>query len=426
MFRRRVLERTAAAAAVGTIAMSGCLSADEDRNGADGEGAVANGTDDGSETELDAAEWVHDVGGSVSTVVNGQVLGYENVGDGDADGGVFALDTETGDHRWTFGESGGYSSYSDLAIDDAIYVGLGDDAIGSGTGSLHAIGFDGTERWTNDDVGSVYHRPRLANDAVYVGSDDGVVRAFETDDGTERWATDLAVEGVDGESDPTVAAVENVVFVGTGALLALDPSDGSVRWRYGDGGDRIRDATVRDGVAYVTDREGVVAVEGGERRWRTEFESNRWVRHVMEGRLVVEHRYDLHGLDADGEKRWVIESDDRQRSVVHDGTVYAGDAGDGENAGTVRAIDLDSGDECWSERVGDGESVESLQVVETSDGTDHALYVETDGPRLHEVTADGEVARSISLPGKPRSIVTDGPGRVIVGTREEVYALTFG
>lgn len=439
MFRRDLLGRTATLSTLGAISVSGCLESDTDDEGDTDDvndtdsaerddvdpdegpdASETDGRDDEAETALDSAEWVHDLGGTVETVADGLVLGREAFVERHSDGGIFALEAGTGEHQWTFGKSGGLSSYTDLAVDDAIYAGWGDDALGNGTGSIHAIEFDGTERWGND-IGSVYHRPRLANGAVYVGSDDGVVRAFETADGSERWATDFSEDEIEIALGMPVAAVDDSVIVTSGTLIALDPADGGVRWRYGDPDDGISDATVRDGVVYAADRDAVVALEAGDRRWRTPFEHNRWIRGVTADRVIVKHQSDLYGLDAaTGNEQWVVENEDRTRVAVHDETMYVASSADGAR---IRAIDLEDGDERWTTQAGSGEPVRSLQIVEHSNGTDHSLYVETDDPHLHEVTADGEVVWSESLAGNPRSFVTDGTGRVVVGTETTVYAI---
>lgn len=99
-----------------------------------------------------------------------------------------------------------------------------------------------------------------------------------------------------------VAAVDDLVSVAAGRLLALERDDGSVRWTYGDEDGRIRSATVVDGVASVATREGVAAVAGGEERWSRAFDSNAWLRDVA----LVEHGNDVHALDADdGDERGV-------------------------------------------------------------------------------------------------------------------------
>lgn len=433
MFRRNVLERTAVISTLVAGSLSGCLDSVLDETGTSG--AVdtdvrctdvddagtteANRSSDSAEIELDAAAWVHETGGTVSTIADGLVLGQEDLTGEHSDGGIFALEAETGEHRWTFGSSGFYTGYTPLAVDDAIYVGFGDDAIGSGAGSLHAIEFDGTERWTKD-VGSVYHRPRLVDGTVYVGSDDGVVRALEGDDGTAHWTTSLSPDA-GGASNVAVAAVEDVVFVGSGPLLALDRANGDVRWQYGGPGDRIHDATVRNGIAYVTDGDRVVAIENGYRRWRTSFAHNRWIRGVAADRVVVEHQYDLHGLDAgNGDERWIVENEELTATAFHDTVLYVAD---GTADATLHAIDLVCGDERWTVSLDEAGPIETIQVVEDSTDADHSLYVVAAETHLHEVTADGRVVRSASLPGDPGSVVADGRERPIIGAGETVYAI---
>lgn len=424
MNRRAFLARAGSVGVIGTPLASGCLestdaeSPSEESPENETDPTPENGTPTGDGSVDDPAEdddgpvWTHDVGGAVDAVANGRVFGRENFGDEDGDGGVFALDAATGEHEWTDGATGGYTGYTPLTVDNALYFGFGDDAIGSGSGSVHAFEFDGEERWTRQ-TGSVYDRPIVADGICYAGGDDGAVYAFETADGEERWSTDDL--GGEDPSEVTVAAVGDVVYVATGQLLALGPDDGEVLWRFGEANGRIRDATVVDGVAYVTDRDGVAAVADGEERWRADFEQNRWIRAVESGRVIVEHGYDLHALDAaDGDDAWVQEFDERPAVAVHGDRAYvASEAGP-----DLRALAVESGDDRWTEAVGE-EPIESIRVHE--DGDDHAVFVRTGDAALHRVTPDGEIAWTGTVDDDIRSVFVDD--LAYVGGREGIYAL---
>ena len=356
----------------------------------------------------------------VDAVAHGAVFGREDFMADGAEGGVFALEVETGAHRWTYGETGGYTTYTSPAVADAVYVGRGDDAIGSGTGELYALEFDGEERWIRD-VGSVYSRPRVVDDTVYVASDDGIVRAFETADGELSWRSEDLRSAY---PDLTIATVhDDVVYVATAGLVGLDREDGSERWTYGTGDDRIRDATVVDGVAYLSTRDGVAAVVDGEERWHVEFESNAFVQAVEDDRVFVGHEWDLHALDAaDGEERWVLEDLEGMRVAVHGNVVYVGDD-------RLRAIEAVDGSERWRTTVRDRTPVESIVVADDpndENGADgeHEVYVHTGDSRLHRFEPDGEETWTETVEGKIRNYLVDRS--VFVGTMEGIYALDPG
>lgn len=381
----------------------------------------------GSTTDPADAEWTHDVGGRVDSVADGRVFFRENFQDDAGDGSLTALDATTGEHRWSYGSSNGLSSFPDPTVEDAVYVGNGDDGVGSGSGELYAVEFDGAKRWTFD-TGSVYERPRLHEGSVYVGSDDGVVRAIDADAGDDRWRYEVAVDEEDGSPDPSVEAVDgNAVYVVAGGLIALDPTTGDRLWQFGDGDASVSSADVHDGVVYVRDGYSVRAIENGEASWDADpgFESPPRVA-VDDGRIFVRAGTGLLGFDAaDGSKRWTVDVDHLSAWTVHSGRVYA--------AGTeLYAFGAEDGAEYWSESVAEGLLVR-VQVVDSGEagggiptggsapnGADHAVFVEQKDAAIHRVSAAGEVIWRQDVPGNVRSFLVDR--QVYVGTDEEVYA----
>lgn len=395
--KRRALLAAAGTAAVG---LAGCLG----RSSNDPANAV----------------WSHDVGGRVVAATRGRVIFREEWGDDTAgDGSISALDADTGDHRWSYGSSRGYSTFSDPAVADAIYVGYGDDAVGSGSGTLYAIDLDGTERWTVE-AGSVYDRPRLRDGTVYVGSDDGVVRAIDAGDGEVLWRHAPAADGSDGPPFPTVDAVDDdAVYAVDDRLLALDRASGDPLWRFGDEDASVSSAAVHDGVVFVRDGSAVRAVDAsdGEALWGTDstFESYPRVA-VDEGRVFVRAGTALLRLDAaDGETRWSADVDHLNDWTVHDDRVYA--------VGTeLYAYAAEGGDEQWREPVADGPL--ARVVVAAGDGAgdadDHAAFVEARNEAIHRMTPGGEVTWSEEVPGNVRSYVV--ADRVYAGSSTGVYA----
>ena len=383
-------------------------------------GAVAAGLAGclGRTTTDDGAEWSHDVGGWVGAVAGDRVFFTEEWGDDSAgDGSITALAAADGEHRWSYGSTHGYSTFTDLTLADAVYVGYGDDAVGSGSGKLYAIEFDGAERWTVD-TGSVYERPRVRDGVVYVGSDDGVVRAIDATAGEVLWRHEVETDESGGPPDPAVEAVdEAALYVVTDRLLALDPATGVRRWRFGDVDASITSAAVHDGVAYVRDGYDVRAVADGEERWTAspDFESFPRVT-VDDGRVFVRAGTALLRFDADdGAKRWTVDVDELSDWTVHGDRVYA--------VGTeLHAYDVESGDERWTETVADAlfDRVQVAAGVHAAGADDHAVFVEEKNAAIHRVAPDGEVTWTESVPGNVRRFVVDD--LVYVGTAEGVYA----
>ncbi|MFP4188207.1 MAG: PQQ-binding-like beta-propeller repeat protein [Halobacteriales archaeon] len=379
MRRRCFLKLVGASAAVGA---SGCVG--------------GNGGD---------SVWSHGVGGHADVVYEGTVYGRESWQDGD--GSVFALDASDGTERWTHGESHGMSSHTRPVVgDEGVYFGWADDAVGSGSGDLYAVGFDGTERWTRD-VGSVYDPPVVDDGVVYVGADTGALHAF-VEDGEELWRFTPETEG--SSTDASVEDIEDgvVYAVASGVVFGVDATKGDEVWRFRDG--HASTVHVNDGTVYFSGVGRVVACADGEEIWRHEVEgTNSWVRGVAGGNVYFHHGEELRAVGADGgEERW--------RTEIGEEKGYA--TGFGNEGVYVGASDLSAfghdGDELWTVEL-DGSEVDGLTV---GDGYVYAVTEE----KAHRIE-NGEAVDSARVPKKNVLSHVASDGRVYVGNRDGVYAL---
>ena len=372
-----------------------------------------------SGSDVDGPEWTHDVGGRIATVAGDRVFFTEEWGDhSQGDGSITALGAADGEHLWSYGSTQASTSSTDLAVADAVYVGYYDGTVGGGDeGELHAVEFDGSERWTVD-TGRFYGRPRLRDGVVYVGSEEGVVRAVDADTGEVRWRQEMGMDESGGPTGPAVEAVDGTaVYVVTDRLLALDPATGDRLWYFGDGGGSIGSAAVHDGVAYVGDGDAVRAVEDGAELWSATPGARSYPGvTVDDGRVFVAAGTSLLRLDADeGGERWRVDVDELGDWTVHGDRLYA--AGD-----AVHAVDVDDGAERWSESIADG-TLRRLQIatdIDATGGHDHAAFVGRGDTAVHRVAPDGVVNWSVSFPWDVRNFVVDD--LVYVGTEEGVGA----
>lgn len=167
------------------------------------------------------------------------------------------------------------------------------------------------------------------------GPTDGVVRAWRAPDRIGRA----------GETWVVAAGDAGFATARDGdALLALDPADGAVRWRF-DGLDETGPPAVAPGAGLVLvgDRRGLhaLSVDGGEVAWSTDGPaldaSDRLA--VADGTAYVAGRESVLAVDvATGEREWAV--DGTHLGAVGGGRVLAGDG--------ARALDAADGAEVWS------------------------------------------------------------------------------
>jgi outer membrane protein assembly factor BamB len=118
--------------------------------------------------------------------------------------------------------------------------------------------------------------PVVADETVYIGGYEGIVRAIDITTGTERWQQQV------GSATETPRVVDNLLYVPTDeTVIALSTEDGTEEWR-GETPDRADLVVADHGLYYIEDsstanesrpRPVVVALEhSGERRWQTPIE----------------------------------------------------------------------------------------------------------------------------------------------------------
>ncbi len=145
------------------------------------------------------------------------------------------------------------------------------------------------------------------------------------------------------DGDATLQVVGDTAFVAGRSLHALDPGDGSERWRVG-GESRVRPEAVGDGAVFV-DRDGDLqahAAATGEYRWTLDGARSATY-HDGAVFAVADDR--LHALDAArGSERWTVDLDltSLGSPAVADGTVYVGDRG------RFHAVDAATGEVRWT------------------------------------------------------------------------------
>lgn len=266
----------------------------------------------------------------------GSETGAAAVGaDGDDDLAADVEGEDTGDQWGTYLGTGRRSELgADLEMDDEVGV-----------------------NWRLD-VSSLDSSPVAANGTAFLGDGSERLLAIDVGSGSVSWAAD-----VDGTVTLAPATDGSHVVVGTdeGIVAAFDAEDGSEQWARGLNTHASTPA-VRDGVAYVGGKDGTVAafdIASGEVEWRTTIEvaSENRFEHVLQlptpvladDRIVV-NATDLVALDpSDGSTIWTTEvvRDSGLDDVWPTMPALTGDSIYLQLRTEIRRYDLESGVERW-------------------------------------------------------------------------------
>lgn len=280
-------------------------------------------------------------------------LGAPNNGS-DAGEGATASATGPGALAWS-SELGAESWGTPAVAGDLVVVGTND-------GMLRAFEHaDGTAAWEFDTGGELRSAALVSDDALYVTSDSGAVFALDHD-GEELWSMQVG-------NGPARTAWDNfgsrpaldgdTLFVGTadGRVLALSSIDGSLRWVLEAGAPIRTDIATGDGRVYAINNDGLVRAldaASGAVLWEYRMGgAGTTAPAFADGVLVVGSRgLKVLGLDAaTGEERWSSSyggSWVQSGGTIVDGRVTIGSSDISE----VRQYDLAGGEMRWNARIG--------------------------------------------------------------------------
>lgn len=283
------------------------------------DGTLYVGRDDGTLVALDSASgderWSADAGrgffggtggrGAAPAVAAGRVYVVPGAQRGVAGEGfrAVALDRKSGEEEWTYSMDE-MSFLTLLGVRDGrVLVASSDDYLQNEGETLAALDpASGDEQWTGE-VGDP-DGWAVGAGGTYVASYSGV-RAVSLADGSARWSKT-------GHPSDDVALTNGTVVAGfdsdTGPNLAgFDPESGSVRWR-ASSSRRVTSYAAADGVVYASgERAAAYDAADGAERWTAQW-GGALLGPPVDGRLFVHDRGFLHAFDAaTGERHWGTE-----------------------------------------------------------------------------------------------------------------------
>jgi len=254
---------------------------------------------------------------------------------GSFDGNFYAVDAATGQQRWKF-QTGGERRFAgkhlhgmqpageahpdawDFYLSSPV-VNAGVVYFGSGDNNVYALNTsDGSVKWKFTTGNVVHASPTLAHGVLYVGSWDSYFYALDAANGKVKWRFKTGEDPANNNQvgiQSSAAVVDGVVYFGCrdSQFYALDAKTGAKKWSYDNKGTWIiASPVVRDGKVYFSSSEPgyVFAFDAATGK-------------------------QLYRVD---DKRWIMFSS----PAIAGNTMYVGSFD-----GTLRAIDVDSGNIAW-------------------------------------------------------------------------------
>lgn len=181
------------------------------------------------------------------------------------DRGFRNFSTDLTTQNWIFEPGTDFNSVPAIASDGTVY------AI-STNGNIYAINSDGTQKWSSAySSGGGYASSALAlapDGTIYASAKlnadaDGVLKAYNPADGTEKWSVTFSGENAE-KGGPAVAA-DGTVYLGNagGKMQAFNSSNGTILWTYNtasNAGIEVVPAIDNEGRLYFGDTSGMFYV----------------------------------------------------------------------------------------------------------------------------------------------------------------------
>jgi len=161
---------------------------------------------------------------------------------GSMDRHLYALDLSSGEVRWDFRAGGAFAS-TPVLRDGTLYIGAFDHM-------LYALYADtGAERWRFSGENWFWSSPAIYDDTIYAADVDGNVYAIDAESGEQIWRQS---PGSPVRAGLALSEDGSKLFVGSqdGTLRALDTTDGFMLWLVESDGQVLSTPVVLGSVVY--------------------------------------------------------------------------------------------------------------------------------------------------------------------------------
>ena len=280
---------------------------------------------------------VDDEGSPINENVNSPIACYEStVLVGASRGMLYALDTETGEEKWTYdidgpilGTANIHPSMNIGGIEkDLVY------ALSQADGVLHCVDFNTGERlWVTEGVNRCDGSAAVGEGVVVFGSCAAALHVYSASDG--KHLKDIAIDG-DSQVAGGVALIDGAIFSGShsGKLLHGNLETGKIVWANADSEYEVFTTPAvssdwvisgsSDGKIYGLDR------KTGEQKWAFETEGFPTSPVIAADKIIVGADGILYLLRIDdGKKLWSYEVSDEISSPAIIGRMIVVGSSDG-------------------------------------------------------------------------------------------------
>lgn len=203
---------------------------------------------------------IGDAGGSRARLASAPVVSNGRVYTIDTDATVRAFDAQTGSEAWSmrFG--------SEIGSESALFGGgisvSGDRLyVTNGVGYAGALNIaDGSQIWKVRPGGPLRGSPTIANNNVYVLTQDNQIFALDPANGETRWTVSgtLEVSGVFGVAAPASAQGTLVAGFSSGELIAYRYENGQIVWQ-----DGLNRTSISTSVSTLSDIDASPVIDSG-------------------------------------------------------------------------------------------------------------------------------------------------------------------